>query len=427
MDVTERNVTRERRRAAAASLIGTTIEWYEYYIYGATAALVFPQLFFPVHNRFVSTMLSFASFAVAFAVRPIGAVVFGHFGDRLGRKTTMVVTLVMTGIATFLVGVLPTYARIGIWAPVLLVAFRLVQGFAVGGEWSGSALMALEWGDQKKRGAAGLWSQLGTSVGLILSILAVMLSSYSTGSNFLRWGWRIPFLLSGFLIVIGLVVRFSVEETPSFARKVRSGEIETHPFRFVMTHYLRETVLVALLRMSENMPYYIFTAYILDYATETAHLTRTFVLMATLAAAVVDLVLLPVFSILSDHVGRRRMYYAGCAVLIAMAFPYFRLLNSGNRTLIFLAISFSLLSHAMQYGVESSLISEQFPVGVRYTGAGVGYQLSSIVAGGPAPLIASYLLATFGSGYAIAAYLVFGGIVSIVALHFMEDRSAHEM
>jgi MFS family permease len=421
------HVLRQRRRASIASLVGTTIEWYEYYVYGATAALVFPQLFFPTHDHLVSAMLSFASFAIAFAIRPVGAAVFGHFGDRIGRKKTLIVTLFLTGLATFLVGTLPTHAKIGIWAPLLLTLLRLVQGFGVGGEWGGSALLALEWGSQKKRGASGSWPQMGTSVGLILSTAAVMVSSYATGDRFLIWGWRIPFLLSGILIVVGLLVRLSIEETPSFAEKIQKGQIQKNPLKIVLTGYWREIVLVAFLRMSEQMPFYIFTAFILDYATHTAHLSRTFVLMSTLAAAVIDLILLPTFSHWADRVGRRRMYYAGCAVLVLMAFPYFWILNSGNETLIFLAICFSLVPHAIQYGVQASLISEQFPVDVRYTGAGVGYQLSSLVAGGPAPLIAAYLLATFASGYAVAAYLALGGVIAAIALYFMTDRSNQQL
>lgn len=416
---------RQRRRASIGSLIGTTIEWYEYYIYGATAALVFPHLFFPSDDRLVSLMLSFASFAIAFAIRPIGAAVFGHFGDRVGRKTTLIVTLVMTGLATFLIGVLPTYASIGLWAPALLILLRLIQGFGVGGEWGGAALMSLEWGDQKKRGAAGAWPQLGTSIGLILSTSAVMGSSYFTGDQFLEWGWRIPFLLSGILVIVGLVVRMAIEETPSFAAKKQNNQIEKSPLGYVVKHHWREIVKVAFLRMSEQMPFYIFTAFILDYATQNSGLSRTFVLLGTLAAAVLDLILLPIFSNMADRIGRRKMYYIGCVVLILMAFPYFWVLNSGNQTWFFIAITLSLIPHAIQYGAQASLISEQFPVHVRYTGAGVGYQMSSLIAGGPAPLIASFLLVTFGTGYAVAAYLALGGVIAAVALSTLKDRSDH--
>ncbi|WP_313517416.1 MFS transporter [Pseudomonas sp.] len=418
---------RQRRRASIGSLIGTTIEWYEYYIYGATAALVFPHLFFPSDDRLVSLMLSFASFAIAFAIRPIGAAVFGHFGDRVGRKTTLIVTLVMTGLATFLIGVLPTYDSIGLWAPAILILLRLIQGFGVGGEWGGAALMSLEWGDQKKRGAAGAWPQLGTSIGLILSTTAVMGSSYFTGDQFLEWGWRIPFLLSGILVIVGLVVRMAIEETPSFAAKKQNNQIEKSPLGYVVKHHWREIVKVAFLRMSEQMPFYIFTAFILDYATQNSGLSRTFVLLGTLAAAVLDLILLPIFSNMGDRIGRRKMYYIGCVVLILMAFPYFWVLNSGNQTWIFIAITLSLIPHAIQYGAQASLISEQFPVHVRYTGAGVGYQMSSLIAGGPAPLIASFLLVTFGTGYAVAAYLALGGVIAAVALSTLKDRSDHLM
>ncbi|GBQ31030.1 MHS family MFS transporter [Gluconacetobacter azotocaptans] len=417
----------QRRRASIGSLIGTTIEWYEYYIYGATAALVFPHLFFPSHNRLVSLMLSFASFGVAFLIRPIGAAVFGHFGDRVGRKTTLIVTLTLSGLATFLIGVLPSYDRIGLWAPALLVTLRVVQGFGVGGEWGGAALMSLEWGEQNRRGAAGAWPQVGTSIGLILSTSAVMGASLLTGPDFLVGGWRIPFLLSGVLVVIGLLVRLSIRETPSFARALQEKRIEASPVGTVLRGYWREIIMIAFLRMSEQMPFYIFTAFIFDYATTTAHVTRTFVLSATLVAAVIDMILLPVCAVAADRIGRRRMYYIGCAVLVLMAFPYFRVLNSGNTTLIFVAIALSLLPHALQYGAQASLISEQFPVNIRYSGAGLGYQMSSLVAGGPAPLVAAALLAWSGSGYAVAAYLVFGGVVAAVALSLMTDRSKAAM
>jgi MFS family permease len=415
---------RQRRRASIGSLVGTTIEWYEYYIYGATAALVFPHLFFPTSDKLVSLMLSFASFAVAFAIRPIGAAVFGHFGDRVGRKTTLIVTLTLSGVATFLVGVLPTYQSIGLWAPAILVALRLLQGFGVGGEWGGAALMSLEWGDQHRRGAAGAWPQLGTSLGLILSTSAVMISSLLAGPDFLLTGWRYPFLLSGILVVIGLLVRLSILETPSFAAARSENRIENSPVRTVIRHHWREVALVAFLRMSEQMPFYIFTAFIFDYATRTAHVSRTFVLSATLVAATLDMILLPICAVAADRVGRRFMYYLGCVVLILMAFPYFWVLNSGNHLLIFLAIAVSLVPHSLQYGAQASLISEQFPVNIRYSGAGLGYQMSSLVAGGPAPLVATALLASFGTGYAVAGYLVFGGIVAAIALALMKDRSA---
>jgi MFS family permease len=416
------HIERQRRRASIGSLIGTTIEWYEYYIYGATAALVFPQLFFPGENQLVGTILSFSTFAVAFISRPIGAAVFGHYGDRIGRKTTLIVTLVMTGVATFLVGVLPTYESIGILAPLLLTVLRLVQGFGVGGEWGGAVLVSLEWGEQDKRGKSGSWPQMGTSVGLILSTLAVTLSSTLTGEGgYESWGWRLPFLLSSILVVVGLVVRLSLDETPSFARNKAAGNLERNPVGSVIKRFPKELVLIALIRLSEQMPFYIFTSFILGYAVENAGVTRNFVLYSTLVAAVIDLCLLPTFARMADRIGRRKMYYIGCLVLVLMAYPYFAMLESGNHVLVFLAIAFSLLPHAIQYGAQASIISEQFPVNVRYAGAGIGYQLSSLVAGGPAPIIAAWLAAQY-AGYAVATYIVIGGVIAAIALRFMPDR-----
>jgi metabolite-proton symporter len=417
----EAHVARQRKRASIGSLIGTTIEWYEYYIYGATAALVFPQLFFPGENALVGTILSFSTFAVAFVSRPIGAAVFGHYGDRIGRKTTLIVTLVLTGLATFLVGVLPGYESIGIAAPLLLTLLRLVQGFGVGGEWGGAVLVSLEWGEQDKRGKSGSWPQMGTSVGLILSTLAVTLSSSLTGDDYESWGWRLPFLFSAVLVVVGLFVRLSLDETPSFAKNKAAGTLVSNPVGAVVKRYPKELVLIAFLRLSEQMPFYIFTSFILGYAVSEAGVSREFVLYSTLVAAVIDLCLLPTFARLADRIGRRKMYYIGCAVLIALAYPYFAMLQSGNHTLIFLAIATSLLPHAIQYGAQASIISEQFPANVRYAGAGIGYQLSSLVAGGPAPIIAAWLAATY-SGYAVATYIAIGGVVAAIALRLMPDR-----
>ncbi|MDQ0848885.1 MFS family permease [Arthrobacter sp. B3I9] len=421
------HVLRQRRRAQLGSLIGTTIEWYEYYIYGATAALVFPAMFFPADDRLVSVISSFASFGLAFVIRPVGAAVFGHYGDRIGRKTTLIVSLVMTGVATFAMGFLPTYQQIGLAAPLLLLFLRLVQGFGVGGEWGGAVLVSLEWGDQKKRGASGSWPQMGTSIGLILSTSAVLIATAVTGDQFLVWGWRIPFIFAGLLVIVGLLVRLSLEETPSFAATKDAGKIEKNPVGSVLRRFPKELILSALIRLSEQMPFYIFTAFILDYATKTAGYDRTFVLMGTLVAACVDLILLPYFARVGDRIGRRKIYYIGCAVLVLMAFPYFWMLDSGNPTVAFLAISLSLLPHAIQYGAQASLISEQFPVNVRYAGAGIGYQLASLVAGGPAPLLAALLLASFGTGYSVAAYLVLGGIIAAVALRFMPNRTSNTL
>ena len=417
----EAYVARQRKRASIGSLIGTTIEWYEYYIYGATAALVFPQLFFPGENALVGTILSFSTFAVAFVSRPIGAAVFGHYGDRIGRKTTLIVTLVLTGLATFLVGVLPGYESIGIAAPLLLTLLRLIQGFGVGGEWGGAVLVSLEWGEQDKRGKSGSWPQMGTSVGLILSTLAVTLSSSLSGDNYESWGWRLPFLFSAVLVLVGLFVRLALDETPSFAKNKAAGTLVSNPVGAVIKRYPKELVLIAFLRLSEQMPFYIFTSFILGYAVSETGVSREFVLYSTLVAAVIDLCLLPTFARLADRIGRRKMYYIGCVVLIALAYPYFAMLQSGNHALIFLAIATSLLPHAIQYGAQASIISEQFPANVRYAGAGIGYQLSSLVAGGPAPIIAAWLAAAY-SGYAVASFIAIGGVVAAIALRLMPDR-----
>ncbi|HEU5042763.1 MAG TPA: MFS transporter [Nocardioidaceae bacterium] len=418
---------RQVRKAALASTVGTTIEWYDYFLYGTAAALVFPDLFFPNASSYVGLLASFATYFVGFAARPVGAAIFGHWGDRIGRKATLIVTLLLMGISTALIGVLPGANTWGAAAPVILVLLRILQGIAVGGEWSGSVLLSMEWGNQKRRGLMGSWPQLGVAVGLILSTGLLTLFTNITGGTS-GWGWRVPFLLSLVLVAIGLYIRLTILETPMFAKLVEAKSIKKAPVLEVIKRHPKEIVLSALVRMSEQMPFYVVTAFVLSYLTDDQHgYSDNFVLIGTLVAAGIELFLVPYFGHLSDSVGRKRVYMTGAAVMGVWGFVYFALLNSGLTWLVFIALALGLIPHAMQYGPQASLIAESFPTSMRYGGAGLGYQLSSVIAGGPAALIATWLIHQFGTGYAVSVYILISAVITLAACSALKDYSRSDI
>ncbi|MEV0070250.1 MULTISPECIES: MFS transporter [unclassified Amycolatopsis] len=412
------------RRAALAGSIGTTIEWYDFFLYNTAAALVFPHLFFPSSSGYAGVMQSFATYAVGFAARPVGAAIFGHWGDRLGRKATLIVTLLLMGLSSAVVGVLPGTASIGFAAPLILVLLRLIQGIAIGGEWSGSVLLAMEWGDQRRRGLLASFAQIGVPVGLVLGTGGMtLLSATLSKEDFDSWGWRIPFLLSLVLVVIGLVIRLRILETPMFAAVVANKKTSKAPVKDAVRHHWREILLSAGLRFSEQMPFYLFTSFVLVYVVERPEFSKTFVLNAVLVGALAELVLIPVFSQLSDRIGRKRVYLTGAVLTALIAFPYFTVLSHGGHALIFIAVIVSLVAHAMQYGPQAALIGESFPTHLRYGGAGLGYQLASVFAGGPAPLLATWLLHLTGTPYSVSIYIVLSAVVTILCVIALPDRS----
>jgi MFS family permease len=417
--------SRQIRKAAFASTVGTTIEWYDYFLYGTAAALVFPKLFFPNASDYVGLLESFGTYFVGFAARPVGAAIFGHWGDRIGRKTTLIVTLLLMGLSTTLIGVLPGKESWGNAAPIILIVLRVLQGIAVGGEWSGSVLMSMEWGNQKRRGLMGSWPQLGVAIGLILGTAMLTLFNAIAGDDgFLSWGWRVPFLLSLVLVAIGLYIRVRILETPMFAKLVENKRIKKTPVMDVIKQHPKEILLSALVRMSEQMPFYVVTAFVLSYLTNDEHgYTRNFVLVGTLIAAGIEFFLVPYFGHLSDTVGRKKIYMAGAAFMGVWGFIYFALIDSGVGWIAFIALCLGLIPHAMQYGPQASLIAESFPTSLRYGGAGLGYQLASVVAGGPAALIATFLIHQFGTGYAVSAYIALSAVITLFACAALKDYS----
>ena len=416
------------RKAVIAATVGTTIEWYDFFIYGTAAGLVFPKLFFPHESLLAGTLAAFSTYFIGFIGRPIGAAIFGHYGDRIGRKATLISTLLVMGIATFLVAFVPGYNSIGIWGAVLLTVLRTLQGIGVGGEWGGSVLIAMEWSrGHKRRGLVASWPQFGVPSGLFLANLAILAFSSWSGTEFINWGWRVPFMLSIVLVGIGLWIRLGILETPVFRQLLDSNKIEKAPIAEVIRRQPREIILSALLRMAEQAPFYIFTAFIFAYATGTLKMSRDLVLAAVLVASCVSFVSIPLFGHISDLIGRRKMYLIGAAATGIFGFVYFAMLGTGAPALVFLAIVLSLVPHDMMYGPQAALIAEAFTPRLRYSGASLGYQLASVIAGGPAPLIATALFAAYHTGYAVAIYIAACAVISLVSTALMPDYTGKDI
>jgi len=415
---------RQLRRAVLAGTIGTAIEWYDFFLYSTVTGLVFARLYFPRADPFVGTLEAFGVYAVGFFARPIGAAIFGHYGDRLGRKAALIATLLLMGIATFLVAFVPGYDRIGIAGGIILTVLRFIQGVGVGGEWGGSVLLSMEWAQSNRhRGFIASWPQFGVPAGLFLSNLAVLGMSALSGDQFLTWGWRVPFLLSSLLVGVGLYIRLGILETPVFVRLVAERRIERTPVLEVIRRQPREIILTALCRMAEQAPFYLFTAFVFAYGTGVLHIKRDFILTSVLIAAMIAFVTIPLFGHLSDRFGRKRVYMLGAAVTGLYGFVYFALLDTRVPALVGLAIVLSLVPHDIMYGPQAALIAEAFTGRLRYSGASLGYQLSSLIAGGPAPLIAVSLLSRYHSATPIAIFILGCSITSLVATSMLEDRT----
>ncbi len=410
-------------RVVGASVIGTTVEWYDFFLYGSAAALVFPALFFPEQSEFAGTLLSFGTYAVGFFARPIGALVFGHFGDRIGRKKLLVISLLMMGGATFAIGLLPTFGTVGVLAPILLVTLRLIQGFALGGEWGGAVLLVSEHGKPENRGFWSSWPQAGAPAGNLLATgVLALLAAFQSDAAFESWGWRIPFLLSAVLILVGLFVRLAVSESPVFLEAQRvaaeTGVAEKAPILTVLGHYKREVLVAMGARIAENVSFYLLTAFSLSYLINAQGAEPSFTLNALVIASAVHLVTIPLWGALSDRVGRKPVYLFGAVGIGVWAFALFALLDADNFWMSVFAITVGLLFHGAMYGPQAAFFAELFGTKSRYTGVGIGSQLASLVAGAPAPLIALALLGSFEdpNPTRVSLYLLVCAVVTVIAV-----------
>jgi metabolite-proton symporter len=412
------------RKVIVASLIGTSLEWYDFFIYGTAAALVFNQLFFPTFEPLVGTLLAFTTYAVGFVARPVGGLVFGHYGDRIGRKNVLVVTLLLMGIATFAIGLLPTYATIGVWAPIVLVALRFLQGLGLGGEWGGAVLMTLESGGANRRGFNASWPQVGVPIGLLLAngILALM-GAVTDEPAFLSWGWRVPFLLSGLLVLVGLWIRMTIAESPLFREVEESHTKAEAPIMEVLRRYPKQVLLAIGARVGVDVAFYTFVLFITTYVATYLKLPRNYALNAVLIAAAVQVALIPFFGSLSDRFARRPVYLAGAIGAAVWVFVFFALLDTGQFWLIVLATVVALIFHAAMYGPQAAFISEMFPTKVRYTGASMGYQLAGIIGGALAPIISVALLDRFDTSIAVSVYALAMLLVTIICVLIAPETS----
>jgi metabolite-proton symporter len=405
------------RRVIVASLIGTSLEWYDFLIYGTSAALVFNKLFFPSFEPLMGTLLAFATYAVGFVARPVGGVVFGHYGDKLGRKNVLVVTLLLMGSATFAIGVMPTHATIGVWAPILLVTLRFLQGLGLGGEWGGAVLMTLESGDPNRRGLNASWPQVGVPIGLLLANGALSLTEALTSrAAFESWGWRVPFLLSGVLVFVGLWIRLTIAESPLFREVEASGSKSRAPIVDVLRLYPKRVLLALGARVGVDVAFYSFVLFITTYVATYLKLPRSYALNAVLIAAACQIFLIPWFGALSDRFGRRPVYLFGALGAAVWIFVFFAMLDTGNFALIVLATVVALFFHAAMYGPQASFIAEMFPTKVRYSGASMGYQLAGILGGALAPIISVALLDRYDTSLVVSLYVVAALAVTTVCV-----------
>lgn len=410
----------KNKRVLIASLTGSSIEWFDYFLYGTAAALVFNKIFFPMVDPVIGLILSYLSFSLTFFIRPIGGVLFAHIGDRIGRKKTLVLTLSLMGGATVMIGLLPTYDQIGIWAPILLILMRIIQGMGIGGEWGGALLLAYEYAPEKRKGFFGSIPQAGVTIGMLMATFIVSLMTLFSEEQFLSWGWRIPFLMSAVLVLLGLWIRKDIDETPEFKKVKQSGQVAKAPLRDTLTHHWREVLIAAGLKVVETAPFYIFSTFIVSYATTTLTYQKSQVLEAVTLGALVATVMIPLMGLLSDKIGRKRMYAGSVTLLGLFIVPWFMLLDTGTTWAIMLAtvVMFGIL-WAPITAVLGTLCSEIFSANVRYTGITLGYQIGAALAGGTAPLIATGLLAKYdGDWVPVAWYLGATVTISLVAIFF---------
>ncbi|MDQ0178014.1 MFS transporter [Bacillus chungangensis] len=416
--------TKQEKKALLASLIGSSIEWFDFFLYGTSAAIVFNKLFFPNEDPFIALMLSYLSFGIPFFIRPLGGIIFSHIGDKIGRKKTLVITLTLMGAATVCIGLLPTYQTIGLLAPILLIILRVIQGLGIGGEWGGALLLAVEYAPKEKKGFFGSIPQIGVTIGMLLGTSAVAAMTVISGDGFIVWGWRVPFILSAVLVLIGLWIRNGLDETPDFKKVKESGHITKVPLFDTLKYHWREVLIATGAKFAETGPFYIFSTFIVSYGTSQLALPNTSVLNAVTIATFVTTGMIPLMGILSDKIGRKRMYTWGVFLLLVYAFPYFLLLNKGTMAAVVAATIIGLgILWAPVTAVLGTLFSELFSTNVRYTGITLGYQLGAALAGGTAPLIATYLMREFhGSWIPVALYIVVTCIISLLSIATVSSK-----
>ncbi|MBK5443276.1 MULTISPECIES: MFS transporter [unclassified Peribacillus] len=420
---------KQMRRILIASLVGSSIEWFDYFLYGTVAALVFNQLFFVNEDPTIGLLLSYASFALAFFIRPFGGVIFSHIGDRIGRKKTLVLTLSLMGVATFGMGLLPTYQAVGIWAPILLITLRLVQGLGIGGEWGGALLLAVEYAPAEKRGLYGAIPQMGVTIGMLLGTIALSFMTLLPESAFMTWGWRLPFIFSALLVFFGLWIRKGIDETPSFKKVKESGEVPKLPIVETLKNYWREVLIAVGAKVVETAPFYIFSTFVVSYATSTLGFSRTATLTAVMIATIITTILIPFMGMLSDTIGRKKLFIGGTIGMALFAFPYFWLLQQKSVLLLIIATVIGLgVIWAPITAVLGTMFSEIFDARIRYTGITLGYQIGAALAGGTAPLVATALLNRFNNSYVpVAIYIIFASLVSLAAIWAVKDRSNQKL
>lgn len=427
-EATQPGQTSSIRKVAFASLIGTSIEWYDFFIYGLAAALVFGPQFFPAFSGVAGVLAAFAAFAVGFIARPLGSILAGHFGDRVGRKVMLVLSLSLMGGATFLIGLLPSYAQIGVWAPVLLVTLRVIQGLSAGAEWGGAALMTVEHAPSAKRGFYGNFVQIGVPTGIILANLIFLASTGGLSEEqFAAWGWRIPFLLSIVLVAVGLFVRLRIMESPVFATLKETGRQSRWPVLEVVRHQYREVLLAGGAAMANSAIGYLVLVYSLSYGTDVLGMNRNTLLAIVLIASVIQVLLMMFFAALSDRIGRRNVFLGGAVFSVLWAVPFAALLSTASPVLIFLTVIVMLLGGGAMYSVQAALFAELFSTRVRYSGASLGYQLGVILGGGLAPFIATALFAATGTVFSISAYLIVLAVIALVSIIAIGETSKRDI
>ncbi|TDM11959.1 MFS transporter [Macrococcus lamae] len=419
-----------QRKVLTASLVGSSIEWFDFFLYASVASIIFNTQFFVNDNPAVSTMIAYFGLALSFFIRPFGGIIFAHIGDKVGRKKTLVLTLTLMGIATVVIGLLPNYAQIGIWAPLLLLLCRLVQGLGIGGEWGGALLLATEYAPPEKRGFFGSVPQMGVTIGMVLGSLSFyLMTTLLSEEQFASFGWRLPFIFSGILVAFGLWIRKGLDETPEFKKTLESGKVPRVPLVDTFKYHWKEVLITTGAKFIETAPFYIFGTFVVSYATNVLKVPFDSVMLIVMTAAILTTLLIPFYGALSDKVGRKKLYMLGAFGMIIYAFPYFMLINQGGvlplliATIIGLSIIWSPIT-----AVLGTMFSEVFSKEVRYTGVTLGYQLGAALAGGTAPLIATYLMDRFnGSWVPVAIYIIVIALISICAVAAIKTKKVKDL